>query len=157
MAVWAEHTSLENFTQCKPQLVSISLKDSVSLTTGGHPDDKWGKPKLKEPTSPCDSHQPGMVEPFSVHSPLWQLTPTPINMFKNVHEHILHMCMQCSEQRYIGICLNDVMHPRQELHQLKCIPTKISGSLISKLIFMCLGVFPAYIYIYTMCAPSVCR
>lgn len=27
MAAWAEHTSPENFTQCKPQLVSFSLKD----------------------------------------------------------------------------------------------------------------------------------
>lgn len=57
MAGGTEHTLLEDFTQCKPQLVSVPLNDSVSLKTVGHPDDRWEKPEPEEPTTPWDSSQ----------------------------------------------------------------------------------------------------
>lgn len=51
---------------------------------------------------------------------------TPINMLKNVHElfpaHV-HAVLRTCVWRYVGLCLNNVMHPRQVLYQLNYIPT----------------------------------
>lgn len=76
MAVWAEHILLENFTQCKPQLVSIPLNDSISVTTVGHPDDKQGKPKLEEPTPPWGRSPAGTVEGLQSTFSALAFTPT---------------------------------------------------------------------------------
>ena len=42
-------------------------------------------------------------------------------MFKNVHELFpahAHAVLCACVQRYVGMCLNNIMHPRQALYQL---------------------------------------
>lgn len=85
MAGGTEHTFLEDFTQCKPQLVSVPLNDSVSLKTVGHPDDSGKSQSRKSLQHHGTVHRPRMVEGLqTTFSPPAVYSHAPINMSKDV-------------------------------------------------------------------------